>query len=590
MTRKLLLNLVALLALSIAAPAAASANDVSGVILQAWYWDSPVGAQEQWWNKLSRMMPRLRSMGITALWIPPPTKAAGGGYSSGYDLYDFYDLGSKDQRGTVPTKWGTKENLLKLIAIAHANGLDVYSDIVVNHRAGGDSGGYSYQNLVGSETTGRLTMAPWDFHPKDWHGDVYEAVGGMPDIAQGVPYVRDELYKWIRWFDKQTGVDGYRIDAVKHMTPEFIEGMMWQVQEGMNKSSFAVGELYDGNPNTLGWWVNAAGRRSSVFDFTSFFELLSMAHGNGYYDMRQLRTRFYDYEKSVTFCNNHDTFRRANGLHLYQRSNLAHAWIMAAAGYPSVYWLDLFEEGTEDSRYWMENLIWIHHHLAKGNQIERWADQDLMVIEREGNLLAGFNDNTTEWRAAWVRTGFGPNVRLHDYALGVGDVWTNEHGYARIAVPPSGYVMYGRDGMQGKQPNPPARRTRQEFEGAPDMDMRPAYETWSDPVRFVSEQGQPMWITAWFKDPTLTGHVALFDDQGNLVQHADGKGQVSFSVQNPAKAGWYQVRVALEQTAQGTNRSNYWLELDYQGPKTDPGAAPSNTQWQLPSLAASPTP
>ena len=69
----------------------------------------------------------------------------------------------------------------------------------------------------------------------------------------------------------------------------------------------------------------------------------------------------------------------------------------------------------------MENLIWIHHMLAKGTVIERWADPDLMIVEREGNLLAGFNDNTTHWKSAWVRTTFGPNVRLHDYAAGVGD-------------------------------------------------------------------------------------------------------------------------------------------------------------------------
>ncbi|MGE0706660.1 MAG: alpha-amylase domain-containing protein [Planctomycetota bacterium] len=580
--RKTLVTLA--LALIALAPVAQAQDDVNGVMLEAWYWDSPPG--QEWYNLLSRKMPQFRQWGITALWLPPTCKGAGGGFSSGYDIYDFYDIGGKDQKGTVPTKWGTKTELLKAVAVAHANGLDCYADIVANHRSGGEQGGYSYQNLVGSEGVGRFTMAPWDFHPKDWHGDWYEAVAGLADIAQEVPYVRDNLFSWIRWFDKQTGVDGYRLDAVKHMKPEFTEGLLYQVQEGMGQHRFAVGEFYDGNPNTLQWWVNANHRRSSLFDFTLFFQLLSMAHGNGYYDMRGLRNRFQDDRMSVTFCNNHDTFRRANGLHLYIRANLAYAFIMAAPGYPSIYWEDLFDD-QGNARDYMTNLIWIHHMLARGSAIERWADEDLYVLEREGNLLAGYNDDTGQWKSAWVRTSFGANVRLHDYAGDVGDVWTNQDGWARISVPPSGYVMYGRDGMQNKQPAMPARRTTQEFEGAPDMDLHPAAETWSEPIKIAVEAGKPINVDLWLKDTSLNAHVALFDDQGNRLNHARGRGHVWFGFASPAKSGWYQVRVGLER-GQGGKKSNYFLKLDYQGPRQDPGREPQTPTFQtLPLLPSS---
>lgn len=579
---------VALFMLVAAAPA--RGQDVNGVMLQAWYWDQPhrspwTRGNEQWWETLARMMPQLREWGFTGLWIPPPTKAAGGGFSSGYDLYDPYDLGSKDQRGTIPTKWGSKENLLKMISMAHANGLDVYADIVPNHRAGGDNGGYVY-TPVGSEGPGRFPMAEWDFH-KGGQGDWDMDVAGQRDMAQGVDYVRDHLFRWIRWFDKQTGVDGYRIDAVKHMPPGFTEGLLYQVQEGLGQRRFSVGEFYDGNPNTLSWWVNAVNRRSSVFDFTTFFELLSMAHGNGYYDMRRLRNRFPDHERAVTFCNNHDTHRRANGLHLFMRAHLAHAFIMAAPGYPKVYWLDLFEDNG-DVREWMLNLVWIHHMFARGTGIERWADGDLYVLEREGNLLAGFNDSNNAWRTEWVRTSFGPNVRLHDYALGVGDVWTNQDGWARVAVPPGGYVMYARDGMQGRRPATPSRRTRQEWEAAADMDTRPAGEFWGDPIRVTSAKGKPIWVTVWTKDPTVDAHVAIFDKDGKRLNHARGRGQVYFPVMNPAYDGWYQVRVGLEQTGQN-KRSDYFLQLDYEGPRQDPGPAPNTPSFDLLPLAPTST-
>ncbi len=283
--------------------------------------------------------------------------------------------------------------------------------------------------------------------------------------------------------------------------------------------------------------------------------------------------------------NNHDTFRRANGLHLYQRAHLAYAVIMAFPGYPSVYWQDLYDDNG-DVREYLKNLIWVHHTLAKGAAIERWADADLFVMEREGNLLAGINDNTNDWRTEWVRTGFGPNVRLHDYALGIGDVWTNAQGYVRISVPPSGYVMYGRTQYQGRTPNPPARRTRQEWEGAADMDLPRAAESWGPAIPFTSAANEPIWVTLNLRDPNAVAHVALFDDQGNRVNHARGQGRIYFPYRNPAKAGWYQLRVGLEQTGQN-KRSDYWLQVDYQGPKTNPGPPPQTTTFDVLPLAPS---
>lgn len=56
----------------------------------------------------------------------------------GYDPYDFYDLGNINQKGETKTWFGSKEELLGLIATAHARGMDVYADLVINHNSGGD--------------------------------------------------------------------------------------------------------------------------------------------------------------------------------------------------------------------------------------------------------------------------------------------------------------------------------------------------------------------------------------------------------------------------------------------------------------------
>jgi alpha-amylase len=346
---------------------------------------------------------------------------------------------------------------------------------------------------------------------------------------------------------------------------------MYQVQEGMgpNRQRFFVSEYYDGNPDNLEYYVNAVNRRGSVFDYQGCFTLHSMCHGNGYFDMRGLRGRFFDNERSVTFLNNHDTMGRGNGMDTFIRANLGYAVMMASGGYPCIYWQDLFDQNGNIRQYFY-TACWVHSFLAKGPAIERWADDDLYVLEREGSLLAGFNDNTVTWRDQYVQTGFGPNVHLHDYSGQLPDRWTDNNGWVQISVPPSGYVFYGRDGLQGQMPNPPARRTTQETEGNADMDTPRAKEHWSDPIKIVSDQGKPIHVDVYLQDTTLTPFVCLLDKDGNRLNHAKGSnGHVSLDFNNPSAAGWYQVRVGLLQTGNNTT-TPYYCKIQYQAPTAIP--------------------
>jgi alpha-amylase len=564
----------AALLLTLALAPSAKAQDVSGIMIEAFGWATTPSPSRAWWDNLSDKAPQLRALGITGFWAPPATKAAGGGFSDGYDLYDYYDLGSKNQMGTVATKWGTKEQYLDFIGVAHANGMDVYADIVCNQRCGGGSGGVDYSHLVGAEAVGRFTMGPWDFHPSNSTGDWNEWMGGMPDVAQENPVTKQNLFNWIRWYDQQTGVDGYRLDAAKNMPFDFQEGFMYQFQEGMgpNRNRFVVSEYYDGNPSNLEYYVDAVNRRASVFDYQGDFTIHSMCHGNGYFDMRQLSGGLFestDSTRSVTFVNNHDTEGRGNGMDTFIRANMGYAFIMAAPGYPCIYWPDLFD-GNGNIQPYFPTCCWVHAFLAHGAAIERWADDDLYVMEREGNLLAGFNDNTISWRNEWVQTSFGSNVHLHDYTGQTGDVWTNQDGWVQISVPPSGYVFLGRDGLEGQVPNPPARRTTQQYEGNMDMDMPRAGEFWSQPIKFVSDKGQPIHVEVYLQDTTLTPHVCLIDSTGKRLNHVRGaNGTVVLDYNNPPGAEWYQVLVGLEITGKG-NRTPYWTKITYQAPTVLP--------------------
>lgn len=89
------------------------------------------------WKRLKEDAPKLKEKGIDTVWLPPACKADHV-MNTGYSIYDLYDLGEFDQKGQVRTKYGTKEELLDAIKACHENGIKVYADIVLNHKAGAD--------------------------------------------------------------------------------------------------------------------------------------------------------------------------------------------------------------------------------------------------------------------------------------------------------------------------------------------------------------------------------------------------------------------------------------------------------------------
>ncbi|MCU4165801.1 alpha-amylase family glycosyl hydrolase [Carboxylicivirga caseinilyticus] len=114
----------------------------SQVILQGFYWDVPVKSEVKegiWYSHLEEKLDYLQKIGVTAIWLPPPSKGNWGIYDMGYGIYDHYDLGEYDQIGTISTRFGTRESLNKLIESAHKHNIEVYADVVLNHM-------YSFQN------------------------------------------------------------------------------------------------------------------------------------------------------------------------------------------------------------------------------------------------------------------------------------------------------------------------------------------------------------------------------------------------------------------------------------------------------------
>ena len=110
--------------------------DFNGTMMQYFEWDMP--ADQSLWKELKEEAAKLKTAGITAVWLPPAYKGASGAKDVGYGVYDLYDLGEFKQKGSVATKYGTKDEYLAAIKALHEKDINVYADIVLNHRIGAD--------------------------------------------------------------------------------------------------------------------------------------------------------------------------------------------------------------------------------------------------------------------------------------------------------------------------------------------------------------------------------------------------------------------------------------------------------------------
>lgn len=346
-------------------PAAAQVNPTNRqLVLQAFWWDYwnsnyPNG----WANYLTEMAPRFKELGVDAIWIPPTIKNQGQN-GVGYAPFDHYDLGDKYQKGFLKTRVGDKDELLRMIAVMKANGIDVIQDIVLNHATGAGSafgsGGQdptavddgstqryknfryvSYGTPARNETAANYLSRAGRF-PKNWQNfypnpsnicctNPINSVWWGPDIsyeanafglssnaiynpAQYTEYMRTEMRNWLIWNKKQMGWDGVRLDAVKHFPNYITEDYLWNLQFGSLWASggadmFAVGE-WVGGAGELDAWAAAVQDRAGTFDFALRNALTGIISGNGNFDLGTVPNfQQQNRGRTVPFVNNHDTFR-----------------------------------------------------------------------------------------------------------------------------------------------------------------------------------------------------------------------------------------------------------------------------------------
>ncbi|HPA78687.1 MAG TPA: alpha-amylase family glycosyl hydrolase, partial [Kiritimatiellia bacterium] len=235
------------------------------------------------WEEITARIPELAEAGYTALWLPPPTKGSGG-LSVGYDLWDPFDLGGKDQRGSVRTRYGTEAELLNLVETAHRFGIRIYFDNIMNHRAF-DIPGYNentpidiYPGMVPEDFHLRVTedgfYRKWD-NCRDWNSAwqvMNLGLADLIDIAHETP--NDN-------FGPNEGDDHPKISFVRQPNnPEYYYDTDLPISVGYGEYTWNVYTFADKEPYTD---TNGNGR----FDWTD-------TNGNGQHDSGEASEPFTD--------------------------------------------------------------------------------------------------------------------------------------------------------------------------------------------------------------------------------------------------------------------------------------------------------
>ncbi|SFF84487.1 alpha-1,6-glucosidases, pullulanase-type [Actinoplanes philippinensis] len=346
----------------------------------------------------------IQGLGTTAIWLAPvfknrPVQGTGADVSAGYHGYWITDFTQVDPH------FGTNADLKRLVRLAHQRGLKIYLDIIVNHTADvikyaentytyvdkadspytdadgqpfedrnyatsdefpkTDATSYPYTPVFGSKADSTVKKPSWLNDVNMYHnrgdstfagenseyGDFY----GLDDLFTERPEVVEGMSKIYGDWVRDTGIDGYRLDTVKHSNLEFWQ--QWQpavekaARQAGKKDFFTFGEVYSADQEIESTYVREGGLPATL-DFSFQEAARGFVTGNsgadalaGLYAKDDLYTaRNTGADRLPTFLGNHDMGRigsfiaaAATADTQLKRDQLAHELMFLTRGQPVVY-------------------------------------------------------------------------------------------------------------------------------------------------------------------------------------------------------------------------------------------------------------
>ena len=408
-------------------------------IMQFFEWNIPNDGSH--WARLKSELPALASLGIGAVWIPPCIKGAEQA-SVGYDVYDLYDLGEFDQKGTVRTKYGTIQALKDAISTAHSHSINIIADVVLNHKIGADatepflvvevdpndrnhnlSQPFEIDGWTRFDFPGRgdqYSNFHWnhnhfsavDRDERSKHSGIYKVFGegkswsnavdsekGNFDYLMGadIDYqnqdVATEIKSWALWFIDQLGLDGFRMDAVKHINQHFVQQLIEHVRTNGKQSFFVVGEYWNGDTARLNQFIDASNQEIQLFDVALHYHFAQASHQGRAFDLTHLlddtliATNPF---RAITFVDNHDS-QPGESLESWVEDwfkPLAYAFILLRqAGIPCVFYGDYYGifNGPSAKKAQLDPLLIARKQLAYGEECDYFDHPNVIGFLRKGD-------------------------------------------------------------------------------------------------------------------------------------------------------------------------------------------------------------
>ncbi|KAI3556546.1 alpha amylase [Colletotrichum abscissum] len=365
-------------------------------MMQGFEWYVP--ADQKHWVRLEKHVPQLKRFGVDNIWIPPACKGSSK-TGNGYDIYDLsYDLGEFDQKGSVATKWGTKEELLKLAHTAKDNGVGIYWDAVLNHKFAADrkekclaaevdpddrtkfvSDKYEIDAWVGYDFPGRkgkyseqkyhwYHFSGVDYNARNEKTAIYKILGdkgdqqwaesvddekGNYDFLMGSdldydhPEVVKDVLNWGKWLAQEVPLQGIRFDAIKHYSEDFLRQFITELDKEYGKGWFFVGEFWKDSLDDMSEYLQRMGRQFTLFDAPLVYNFSEISKGNGA-DMRKVFDGTLVQKEpinAVTLVMNHDTqpYQALEAPIEGWFKPIAYALILLRTdGYPCVWYGDIY--------------------------------------------------------------------------------------------------------------------------------------------------------------------------------------------------------------------------------------------------------
>ncbi|MEQ8769039.1 MAG: alpha-amylase family glycosyl hydrolase [Phycisphaerales bacterium] len=295
-------------------------------------------------------------LGITGLWLLPIAQSPS---YHGYDTTDYY---------AVDDEYGTMDDLRELVAECHARGIKVVLDLVLNHSAdehpwfiesidpGSDKRGWYVWADPKPDYPGAWGQVVWHDHHRERAGASYYGGfwHGMPDLNYRSDALTEEMKRVTEFWIDEANVDGYRLDAIKHLIEDGPEQsstpstLAWLRDynafcDTLEPAPWLVGEVWAG-PDEIARYIGKGldtPALDSAFDFPLSYAILEGLRDGDPARLRAELARSWETYglRASPFLSNHDTTRTMSVLEGNDRKARAAATLLLTApGTPFIYY------------------------------------------------------------------------------------------------------------------------------------------------------------------------------------------------------------------------------------------------------------